>query len=62
MLNTSINTINRNFSTFNEFISYHFDELSAHTLYQTLTKAIPMAKQLFSNIVYVTLYNIYAQE
>lgn len=59
MLNTSINTINRNFKTFDDFISYHFDGLSAHTLYQTLTKDLPMAKQLFSNIVYVSLYNIY---
>ena len=51
--------INRNFRIFDEFISYYFDGLSAHTLYQTLTKDIHMAKQLFSNIVYVTLYNIY---
>ena len=57
---TSINTIKRDFSTFDEFISYYFDGLSAHTLYQTLaTKDISMAKQLFSNVVYVTLYNIY---
>ena len=56
------NTINRNFKTFDDFISYHFDRLSAHTLYQIFTKDLPMTKQLFSNIVYVTLYNIYVQE
>ena len=58
MLNTSINTIKRNFKTFDEFISYHFDGLSAHTLYQTLQDTF-LYRQLIQNSVYVVLYNIY---
>ena len=55
---TSINTIKRNFKTFDDFISYHFDGLSAHTLYQSLQNTF-MYKQLIQNSVYVVLYNIY---
>ena len=46
------NTIIRNFKTFDNFIVHYFDGLSAHTLYQTHTKDIHMAKQFFSNTVY----------
>ena len=60
MLNNSINTIKRNFSTFDEFISYHFDKLSAHTLFQSLCDLFPDSfSDGISNAVYVVLYEVY---
>lgn len=52
--------INREFRTFDEFISYHFNGLSAHTLYQSLLETFPSSfVSGVSNCVYVVLYEIY---
>ena len=52
--------INRNFRTFDQFISYHFNGLSAHTLYQSLLETFPSSfVSGISNYVYVVLYEIY---
>ena len=57
------NTINRNFKTFDEFISYHFDGLSAHTLYQSLFNIFPGSfADGVQNCVYATLYEIYTDK
>ena len=63
MLNTSINTIKRNFKTFDNFISYHFNGLSAHTLYQSLCDMFPGSfADGIQNCVYATLYEIYTDK
>lgn len=57
------NTINRNFKTFDDFISYHFDGLSAHTLYQSLCNMFPDSfTNGIQNCVYATLYEIYTDK
>lgn len=60
MYNNTINTIKRNFKIFDEFISYHFDGLSAHTLFQSLCDLFPDSfSDSVSNAVYVVLYKVY---
>lgn len=57
------NTINRNFKTFDDFISYHFDRLSAHTLYQSLCDMFPDSfTNGIQNCIYATLYEIYTDK
>lgn len=52
--------INHNFTNFDNFIGYHFNGLSAHTLYQTLLEKFHDSfSSGVNNCVYVVLYEIY---
>lgn len=59
-MHNTINTVKHNFKTFDEFISYYFDRLSAHTLFQSLCDLFSDSfLDSISNAVYVVLYEIY---